>query len=138
MTAAETIESVSIPAEVAHRLGYYAYLYVDPRNEQTFNVGKGQGGRALSHLSEAAESRKRARIAELRAEGRTPRIDVLAHGLRDEETAFGIGVAVDLFGLGVLTNEVRGWRSLTTRYERARSVTVATHPHPPRTSSLLR
>jgi uncharacterized protein len=50
---------------------------------------------------------------ELRAEGKEPRIDILAHALRDEETAFRIETAViDLFGLDKLTNEVRGWRSL--------------------------
>jgi hypothetical protein len=113
MTMHEPSEELRIPPEVAHRLGYYVYLYIDPRNEQPFYVGKGQGGRALSHLSEEAESRKCARIAELRADGKEPRIDILAHGLRDEETAFRIEAAViDLFGLDALTNEVRGWRSL--------------------------
>jgi hypothetical protein len=106
-------EQLRIAPEVAHRLAYYVYLYIDPRNEQPFYVGKGQDARALSHLSEEAESRKCARIAELRAEGKAPRIDILAHALRDEETAFRIEAAViDLFGLDKLTNEVRGWRSL--------------------------
>lgn len=113
MTTDGAIEELRVPPEVAHRLGHYVYLYIDPRNEQPFYVGKGQGGRALSHLSEAAESRKCARIAELRAEGKEPRIDILAHELRDEETAFRIEAAViDLFGLDALTNEVHGWRSL--------------------------
>lgn len=119
---------------MARRLGYYVYLYVDPRNERPFYVGKGQGVRALSHLSEEAESRKCARIAELRAEGQAPRIDILTHGLRDEETAFRIEAAIiDLFGLDALTNEVRGWRSLQlgrlplsdlTMYYAAKPVTV--------------
>lgn len=113
MTIDVAADDPRIPPEVAHRLGYYVYLYIDPRDGQPFYVGKGQGGRALSHLSEEAESRKCARIAELRAEGKVPRIDVLAHALRDEETAFRIEAAViDLFGLDALTNEVRGWRSL--------------------------
>jgi hypothetical protein len=105
--------NLEIRPEVAHRLGYYVYLYIDPRDEKPFYVGKGQGERALSHLSEEAESRKCAKIDELRAAGLEPRIDILAHGLRDEETAFRIEAAViDLFGLDALTNEVRGWRSL--------------------------
>jgi hypothetical protein len=113
MTVDEANESLHIAPEVADRLGYYVYLYIDPRDERPFYVGKGKGGRALSHLSQEAESRKCARIAELRAEGREPRIDILAHELRDEETAFRIEAAViDLFGLDALTNEVRGWRSL--------------------------
>lgn len=102
-----------IRPEVAERLGYYVYLYVDPRDGKPFYVGKGQGTRALSHLGESAESRKCAKIEELRAAGMVPRIDILAHGLGDEETAFRIEAAViDLLGLDALTNEVRGWRSL--------------------------
>jgi hypothetical protein len=109
----ESTDDLQIRPEVAHRLDHYVYLYIDPRTEQPFYVGKGQGERALSHLSEEVESRKCARIAELRAVGKEPRIDILAHGLRDEETAFRIEAAViDLFGLDTLTNNVRGWRSL--------------------------
>jgi hypothetical protein len=106
-------EELRIRPEVAERLGYYVYLYIDPRNEKAFYVGKGKNGRALSHLSQEAESRKCARIAELRVAGLEPRVDILTHGLRDEETAFRIEAAViDLFGLDALTNETRGWRSL--------------------------
>lgn len=113
MTRDEPGDDLQIPREVAQRLEHYVYLYIDPRNERPFYVGKGQGERALSHPSEEAESRKCAKIAELAAEGKKPRIDILAHGLRDEETAFRIEAAViDLFGLDALTNEVRGWRSL--------------------------
>lgn len=134
MSTDSPTEELRIPPEVAHRLGYYVYLYVDPRTEKPFYVGKGQGNRVISHLSEDAESRKCARIAELRAAGKAPRIDILAHGLRDEETAFRFEAAViDLFGLDVLTNEVRGWRSLQlgripltelTTYYAAKPVTV--------------
>ncbi|HYK01804.1 MAG TPA: hypothetical protein VE974_08610 [Thermoanaerobaculia bacterium] len=134
MAEDEVTDDLVVRPEVARRLGNYVYLYIDPRNEQPFYVGKGQGERALSHLSEEAESRKCARIAELRAEGKEPRIDILAHGLRDEETAFRIEAAIiDLFGLDLLTNEVRGWRSLQlgriplpelTMYYAAKPVTV--------------
>ncbi|HET6569768.1 MAG TPA: hypothetical protein VFG50_17515 [Rhodothermales bacterium] len=107
--------TLSIPPEVAHRLGYYVYLYVDPRTGKPFYVGKGKGDRVLSHMSEAGESRKLQMIKELRDEGLEPRMDILAHGLRDEETAFRIEAAViDLIGLDELTNRVRGWRSIQT------------------------
>lgn len=110
---AESIESLGLPREVAHHLGYYVYLYVDPRTDRPFYVGKGVGERILSHLSEAGESRKHRMIAELRAEGLAPRLEVLTHALPNEETAFRIEAAViDLFGLDDLTNAVRGWRSV--------------------------
>ena len=43
--------TLSIPREVARQLGYYVYLYIDPRSKRPFYVGKGQGERVLSHLS---------------------------------------------------------------------------------------
>ena len=65
---------------------------------------------------------KWATIAELHVEGKAARIDILAHGLRDEETAFRIEAAViDLFALDVLMNEVRG--SISRKGCRVRSST---------------
>lgn len=114
MTDSESsIYDLRIAPEVARRLGHYVYLYVDPRDGRPFYVGKGVGERVLAHLSERAESEKCRRIDELRALSMEPRIEILAHGLRDEETALRIEAAViDLLGLKALTNEVRGWRSL--------------------------
>lgn len=104
---------LSIRPAVAEKLGYYVYLYVDPRSGRPFYVGKGCGQRVLAHLSEVGESAKLRVLAELRAAGLEPRIDILAHQLRDEETAFRIEAAViDLLGLGELTNQVRGWQSV--------------------------
>ena len=45
------MSSLAIPPEVADRLGYYVYLYIDPRSDRPFYVGKGQGRRILAHLS---------------------------------------------------------------------------------------
>jgi hypothetical protein len=102
-----------IPAAVAQRLGYYVYLYIDPRTERAFYVGKGCGDRVLAHLSVKGESRKARVVEELRQAGLAPRIDILAHQLPDEETALRIEAAViDLLGLDNLTNLMRGWRSI--------------------------
>ena len=103
----------SIPREVARRLGFYVYVYIDPRSNRPFYVGKGQGERILAHLSAHGESRKAQVVEELRRSGLEPRLDILAHGLPDKETALRIEAAViDLLGLDRLTNEVRGWRSI--------------------------
>lgn len=104
---------LTIPHAVAERLGYYVYLYVDPRDGKPFYVGKGQGQRALAHLYEEGETKKLKVLKELAQLGLKPHIDVLAHALKDEETALRIEAAViDLFGLDGLTNAVRGWKSI--------------------------
>jgi len=102
-----------IPPEVAEHLGYYVYLYIDPRDDKPFYVGKGVKRRILSHLDDGRDSLKHQRINELRDAVLEPRLEVLTHGLRDEETAFRIEAAViDLLGLGSLTNAIRGWKSV--------------------------
>jgi hypothetical protein len=102
----------SIAPYVGERLGYYVYLYVDPRTNEPFYVGKGQGERALAHLADTSESLKVARIKEIRAAGLEPQIDILVHGLPSEEAAFRVEAAViDAIGPDRLTNAVRGWES---------------------------
>lgn len=104
-----------LPAGVASHMGYYVYMYVDPRTGKPFYVGKGVGSRVLAHFGDVRDSRKTGLIAELKAAGISPRLEILAHGLKDEETAFRVEAAViDALGLGALTNQVRGWRSLQT------------------------
>lgn len=103
----------NIAPEVALHLGYYVYLYTDPRSGKPFYVGKGQGQRALSHLSAEGESRKARLLQELKEQGLAPQIDILAHALPDEETALRIEASViDLLGFDGLSNKVRGWRSI--------------------------
>ena len=43
-------EVKEFPQEVAGKLGYYVYRLVDPRNGETFYVGKGQGNRIFDHI----------------------------------------------------------------------------------------
>lgn len=103
-----------IRPEVADKLGYYVYAYVDPRNEEIFYVGKGCKGRVLAHLEEDRECEKTRRIDELRNAGLEPRLDIIAHGIEDEETALRIEAAIiDVLRPGQrLTNLVRGFRSM--------------------------
>src|SRR5258708_7867062 len=102
----------SIVPYVGERLGYYLYLYVDPRTTEPFYVGKGQGQRAVAHLRDTSESLKVARIKDIHAAGLEPQIDILVHGLPSEEAAFRIEAAViDAIGPHKLTNAVRGWET---------------------------
>ena len=76
-------------------------------------MGKGKDDRVLAHLSSKGESRKARVLAELSEAGLESRLEILSHGLADEETALRIEAAViDLLGLDDLTNLVRGWHSV--------------------------
>ena len=111
----ELIET--IPADVARKLNYYVYAYVNPLDKEIFYVGKGKGRRVLRHLEDRAESRKVATIKQIQAAEKQPQLEILAHGLRSAETALQVEAAViDALGLPFLTNRVRGWRS--SRYGR--------------------
>jgi len=108
------LPKVPLPAEVAERIGpYYVYVLIDSRDDSIFYVGKGTGQRLLAHGDEALlgtdpgpRSKKVDRIREIRAAGLEPRIDVVRHGL-DEDDAFQVeGALID--SLCGLTNAVRG------------------------------
>ena len=104
---------LKIPTDVARKLGYYVYIYIDPRNRRPFYVGKGKDLRALVHLTVRGESAKAAILRRIRRAGFTPQIEILAHGLPDENTAFRIEAAViDALGRPPLVNKVKGVRSL--------------------------
>ena len=101
-------DPAEFPFEVIERLKCYVYVYVDPADGAPFYVGRGQGNRAFNHLSEAGESDKLAHIAAIRARGQQPRIELLRYGLTESEAAVVEAAAIDLLGLGALTNRVRG------------------------------
>lgn len=108
----------TIPPDVSRKLGYYVYAYVNPLDGNIFYVGKGKGRRILSHIRDRAETRKVATLKQIRAAGKQPLLEILAHGLRNADAALQVEAAViDALGLPYLTNQVRGWRS--SRYGRA-------------------
>lgn len=99
-----------IPQAVVEALGFYVYRLVDPRNDETFYVGKGQGERVLQHswtaLSDPIPADRLARIRDIRAAGRTERMIIHRHGL-DEATALHVEAAL-IDAYPGLTNLVRG------------------------------
>lgn len=105
----------NLPDGVSEHLQYYVYLYVDPRNNLPFYVGKGKGDRIFFHFDDVRDSEKVRLITEIHDAGLEPRLEILAHGLEDEETAFRVEAAViDSLGLSQLSNQVRGWQSVQT------------------------
>lgn len=92
-------------------LGYYVYGLVDPDGREIFYIGKASSNnRAFDHLKAVpSEAKKSARIAEIRATGEEPLVEVLRYGLSSEKEAFEVEAAlIDAFGLEKLTNLVRG------------------------------
>ena len=97
---------------VAEHLQYYVYRLIDPRDGQTFYVGKGKDNRIFSHIYDEQVSQesdissdKIQRIRDIKASG----LDVLhvihRHAL-DEQTAFEVeGALIDAYlGLSNIQN----------------------------------
>ena len=100
------------PSEVADKLGIYVYRLIDPRNGQTFYVGKGQGDRVFQHArgvlpdEDRTSSTKLQRIKEIIASGFEVAHVIHRHGL-DEKTALHVEAAL-IDALPGLTNLVGG------------------------------
>lgn len=72
-------------AKVTEQLKFYVYLYIDPRTEKVFYIGKGRGNRVFSHLRTQDDSEKTRIISELRDLKLQPRIELLKYGLTEQE-----------------------------------------------------
>lgn len=87
------------PPEVQRHLKYYVYRLIDPRNGETFYVGKGTGNRVFAHAHEAADfaddapSHKLQRIREIQLSGLEVLHVIHRHGM-DEPTAFEVEAAL--------------------------------------------
>lgn len=86
-----------IPQAVVEALDFYVYRLVDPRNFETFYVGKGSGQRVLQHawdaLDDALPSEKLDRIRRIRSTGQEEILIIHRHGL-NELTAFHVEAAL--------------------------------------------
>jgi len=99
---------------VADQLKHYVYRLIDPRNGETFYIGKGVGGRVFEHvrgeLGTDAEddvlSDKLRRIRQIRIDGFEVAHVIHRHGL-SEEQAFEVEAAL-IDAYPEVTNEVAG------------------------------
>jgi uncharacterized protein len=106
------------PIEVAERLKWYVYRLIDPRNGETFYVGKGRGDRVFKHAkgalaaskdedAEDAIDLKFQRIKEIAAVGLEVAHVIHRHGIENENLAFQIeATLIDAYP--GLTNRVNG------------------------------
>jgi len=89
----------SFPPDVVAKLKTYVYRLIDPRNGETFYVGKGKGSRVFSHIraEEGLEGdeidNKLKRIREIRLAGFEVGHVIHRHGM-DEKTAFEVEAAL--------------------------------------------
>lgn len=87
------------PESVIEKLRYYVYRLIDPRNGETFYVGKGNKNRVFDHLAQEADSdqdllsEKIGRIREIKSAGLEVLHIIHRHGM-DEETAFAVEAAL--------------------------------------------
>lgn len=95
-------------ADVQDKLGWYVYRLIDPRNGQTFYVGKGKGNRVFAHArglvadaltnggssDEDAESLKIQTLREIARAGLAPLHVIHRHGLETEDTAYHVEAAL--------------------------------------------
>jgi uncharacterized protein len=97
---------------IINDLKYYVYLYSHPVTNEIFYVGKGKGNRVFSHLLEQSEHQKVKYIRDLERQGLEPKIEILVHGLEDEEVALRVESSIiDLLGINNLTNKQSGYKS---------------------------
>lgn len=103
------------PTGVAERLNWYVYRLIDPRNGETFYVGKGRADRIFEHAKgasaaikdEDALDLKLQRIKEIEAAGLQVAHVIHRHNIEDEDVAYQIEAAV-IDAYPGLTNKVAG------------------------------
>lgn len=94
-----TREPESFPPDVAQKLKTYVYRLIDPRNGETFYVGKGKGNRVFAHIhaEENLEGdeidNKLKRIRAIRLAGFEVAHVIHRHGM-GEKTAFEVEAAL--------------------------------------------
>jgi hypothetical protein len=93
------VQVESFSPEVRRKLGWYVYRLIDPRNGETFYIGKGKGNRVFSHIHAAAGlegddlDNKIKRIRQIQLAGFEVAHVIHRHGM-DERTAFEVEAAL--------------------------------------------
>lgn len=109
-----------IPDEVAEQLGWYVYRLIDPRNGETFYIGKGKCNRIFEHVNgslnpgiqnddeaEDASDLKLQRIKDIHAANLEVGQVIHRHGIESSEVAFQIEAAL-IDAYPGLSNRVNG------------------------------
>jgi uncharacterized protein len=111
----QIIPRSKFPPGVTDHLKWYVYRLIDPRNGETFYVGKGQGDRIFQHvkgalsaiMDEDTADLKFSRIKAISAAGLDVGHVIHRHNIEREDVAFQIEAAL-IDAYSGLTNEVSG------------------------------
>ena len=104
----------SFPPGVAEQMKWYVYRLIDPRNGETFYVGKGRGDRVFAHAIGAIAGQddgiadpKLQRIRDIQGAGLEVAHVIHRHGLESESIAYEVEAAL-MDACPGLENKVRG------------------------------
>src|SRR5688572_29576351 len=95
----EPLPTDGVPSEVIEKLKTYVYRLIDPRNGETFYVGKGKGNRVFAHIhgEQGIEGddldNKMKRIRQIRLAGFEVAHVIHRHGM-DDTIAFEVESAL--------------------------------------------
>lgn len=114
----------SFTPEVCEQLKYYVYRLVDPRNGQTFYVGKGKNNRVFAHVECALDKYadvdyqpeeddevdlKYGTIRKIKAAGLDVIHIIQRYGMDEHDALVAESVLIDAYG--VLTNKIKGYNA---------------------------
>ncbi len=91
---------------------YYVYIYIDPRNNKPFYIGKGSGNRCYKHLSETIKNttnpHKTRKIQSILRDGYTPIIKKVKYFDNEDDAYDYEYILIEKYGRrkngGILTN----------------------------------
>src|SRR5689334_14389019 len=103
---------VMFSQHVAGKLKYYVYRLIDPRNGETFYVGKGMGNRVFAHVKgemgvdDDVLTEKLLRIRQIRLDGFEVAHVIHRHGLTEDQALEVEAALIDAYP--EVTNQVSG------------------------------